>query len=71
MTSEAGGGEGLVMQDLKGLIEDICLYSETPEENAMIRKDFESSLWLLYTEWIWGGDSLGSLPLSRRERMAY
>ena len=32
VTGEAGGGEGLVMQDLKGLTEDIHL-SETPEEN--------------------------------------
>lgn len=36
VTGEAGGGEGLVMEDLKGLTEDICLYSETPEENTMI-----------------------------------
>ena len=30
----------------------------------------ESSVWLLYTE-CWGGDPLGSLPVSRRERMAH
>ena len=35
VTGEAGGGEGLVMQDLKGLTEDIHL-SETPEGNTMI-----------------------------------
>ena len=34
-TGEAGGGEGLGMQGLKGLTEDIHL-SETPEENTMI-----------------------------------